>query len=388
MRCLWLAGECPDSADSGLFLYSRGASEALARAGAEVVGIGLDRRVPPSPGAVRWQRIPARRRRAERSVLSRLPAMAYAFATGEYRTALADRLRHPWDVVVIDHLQMGWAVPEVRRHAPAVPIVYASQNHETTVRREVARAAPLRRRAALDADARKVQRLERTVVQASSVVTAITDDDAACFRRDVRQSTRVLTLPPGYDGEVVEHRSIDTSTPRRAIVLGSFEWHVKEANLREFLTVADPLFADANAQIRVVGSVRDEFRREMELHLRASTFAGHVPSITDELARARIGIVAETLGGGFKMKALDYAFHRVPVAMIEGSANGLPLRAGKSLLEFPDITALAAGALDVLDDTRTLTSIADMAFTEVHEQFDWSARGRALLNALERAADG
>jgi len=385
VRCLWLAGECPDVADTGLHVYSRGISEAFARTGADVTGIGMARGAARRGTAVAWRRVAGRRRRAAASLLAPLPAMAHGFATPEYRRALDEALGSHWDAVVIDHLQTGWAVPVVRARARRAVLAYVSQNHEASVRREVARAAGALHRLPLAADAWKVARLERRVTHAAKVVTAITDEDAQRFRSRAGPTTEVITLPPGYDGHTIEQHRALARTPRRAVVLGSFEWHVKEANLRAFLAAADPLFADAGAEIRVVGPVRDEFVAEMR-SLRATTFAGRVPDITSELGQARIGVIAETLGGGFKMKALDYAFHRVPIAMIAGSANGLPLRAGTSVLEFTGPEQLASGAARVLDRIDELEAVADRAFDEVSARFDWSERGQRLREAVERQA--
>jgi len=385
VRCLWLAGECPDVADTGLHVYSRGISEAFARAGVDVVGIGFARGPANTTASVRWQRIDDRRRSARASVLSVRPAMAHSYATGRYREVLAQELASEWDVVAFDHLQMGWAVPLVRARAPRAVLAYVSQNHEASVRREVAARARGVRRPALALDAWKVARLERRLVLAADVVTAITAEDAARFAAEVRPGAEVVTVAPGYDGYIADEARSLWATPRRAVVLGSFEWHVKEANLRAFLTAADPLFAAAGAELRVVGPVREEFAAEMR-PLRATTFAGRVPEITSELLQARIGVIAETVGGGFKMKALDYAFHRLPIAMVEGSANGLPLRPPDSVLEFAGVDELAAGVLDALDAVDRLERVAERAFEAVRAQFDWSSRGRVLREAVERQA--
>jgi hypothetical protein len=311
--------------------------------------------------------------------------MAHAYATARYRAALSEELRSAWDVVAVDHLQMGWTVPLVRARAPRAVLAYVSQNHEASVRREVAGRAQGARGPALALDAWKVARLERRLVAAADVVTAITAEDATRFEAEARPGAEVVTVAPGYDGHTVDRPRPLSPTPKRAVVLGSFEWHVKEANLRAFLTAADPLFAAAGAELRVVGPVSESFVAEMR-SLQATTFAGRVPEITSELLRARIGVIAETVGGGFKMKALDYAFHRVPIAMVEGSANGLPLRAPDSVLEFAGVDELAAGVVGALDAVDLLERVAERAFEAVCAQFDWSARGRVLREAVERQA--
>lgn len=381
MRVLWLCGECPEPATSGLTAYSRGLVRAVGDAGAEVrcLGLGVGQERAAVPG-VTWEVVQGRRRPQQRSVVSRLPAMAHGFAVPGYQRALRSALNEQWDAIVIDHLEMGWALPLVRARGGGARLVHVSHNHESAVRAAVARAEPRpARRAALALDAWKVARLERAVVRAADLVTAITDEDGGGLA--AIGARRVATLPPGYDGPCVD-RTISDALPRRAVLLGTFEWHVKDANLARFLAIADPVFAEAGAELRVVGPVGQQ-SRALAGALRATTFAGRVPSVAEELAAARLGIVAEPVGGGFKMKALDFVFCGVPMAVLAGSVNGLPLRSGESAIVCPDEAALAAAAVRVLDDVPLLDRLQRAARHACEGRFDWAERGRRLLAEIE-----
>jgi glycosyltransferase involved in cell wall biosynthesis len=225
-----------------------------------------------------------------------------------------------------------------------------------------------------------VKRLERQVVTASDVLVTLTEADADRFRELAR--TPPVVLPPGYAPAVPRAAASCGPRPRRVVVVGSFDWHVKEANLRAFLEVADPLFAADAAEIRVVGRLSPDLAAQAG-QWRATTFTGRVDDIGAELARARLGVIAELTGGGFKMKALDYVFHGVPVAMLAGSANGLPLEDGRSVLSYASIDDLARGVLAVLDDETRLARLAGAALDACSGRFDWEARGRALRAAID-----
>ena len=73
------------------------------------------------------------------------------------------------------------------------------------------------------ADAVKARRLERRIATEVDLLTAITPEDAALFavRRDKKP---VVVLPPGYGGRRLPRRQITSSVPRRAVVVGSFDW--------------------------------------------------------------------------------------------------------------------------------------------------------------------
>ena len=69
------------------------------------------------------------------------------------------------------------------------------------------------------------------------------------------------------------------------------------------------------------------------------------------LAAARLAVVAEPIGGGFKMKMLEYVFNRVTVASLAACTAGLPEALTASMAVFPDMA----------DDARTLLRLADGA---------------------------
>ena len=99
---------------------------------------------------------------------------------------------------------------------------------------------------------------------------------------------------------------------------------------------------------------------------------------------ARIGIVPERTGHGFKHKVLDYVFNRIPVAAIENSVSGMPLAAGESILVYPNMVALCTGVLALLDDVERLNRLQESAFKRCSGRFEWQSRGRDLLGEVER----
>ena len=50
----------------------------------------------------------------------------------------------------------------------------------------------------------------------------------------------------------------------------------------------------------------------------ATQFTGTVPDVTRYMDEARIAIVPERNGGGFKLKVLEYVFNRIPSSPCPG----------------------------------------------------------------------
>lgn len=393
MRCLWLTWIDPFPEHGGQRIYSGRMIEAVAAAGAKVevlcaANAASHRRDGACEGGVRWSIIGEPPAPAWISVVSSLPNIARRSATRAMQVRLEALLEaREWDCIVFDGLYTGWAVAPILRaigRARRRPrLVYMSHNHEETTRARLPDGCTGRpiQRAVLRHDARKAARLERRMVAAADLVTAITPEDAELFGR-AAPSKPVVVLSPGYHGRRVARRRIDDSVPRRAVIVGSFDWIAKQMNLREFLTVADPLFADGAASLDIVGAGDPRFFDSLRSSLRATRLVGRVDSIDPYLDSSRMAVVAERIGGGFKLKVLDYVFNRLPIAALDGTVAGTPLAPPDSILTYPDYRELVRGVLATLDNLDLLNRIQERAYEACASSFDWRRRGEQLAASI------
>lgn len=393
MRCLWLTWVDPVPEHDGQRIYSGQLIRSTAEAGVDVqVLCAADershRRDGDREGQVTWSLVRHDFPPAWASIASPLPRIAHKSGVAAMRRRLAAALAdQTWDSIVFDGIGSGWALEPVCRALAGsgrrTRLVYLSHNHEESTRRAVAAGAtgnPLRT-ALLRRDAWKVGRLERRMVESVDLVTAITADDAARFRACTGEKP-ILVMPPGYDGRRVVERRITGAVPRRAIIVGSFQWIAKQMNLQDFLSAADPLFAAAGAELEIVGSGDPKFFDGLRAGLKATRLVGRVESVDPHLDAARIAVVAERLGGGFKLKVLDYVFNRLPIAALEGSVAGTPLTPDDSMLTFADHRPLARGVLAALDDLDLLNRLQASAYRACAERFNWSDRGERLAASM------
>jgi glycosyltransferase involved in cell wall biosynthesis len=218
------------------------------------------------------------------------------------------------------------------------------------------------------------------LVDSVDFVTAITPEDLQLYRRRCNKPMGVLT--PGYRGRRVLERKISAELPRRAVIVGSYDWIAKRMNLEEFVGVADPLFAEQGVELQAVGSAEERFLNRLRQKTTATCFTGTVPDVTRYIDEARIAIVPERNGGGFKLKVLEYVFNRIPVFALSGSFAGVPLIHNDSVMLFPDHAALAHGVLEAIDDVERLNRLQDRAYMACRDRFDWASRGRQILSAI------
>ncbi len=91
----------------------------------------------------------------------------------------------------------------------------------------------------------------------------------------------------------------------------------------------------------------------------------------------------EVIGGGFKLKYLDYLFARVPIATIGEAAAGLPQAIRDNMLACDDLPRLVDAIIENIDRTDHLNVMQAQAFEAAHALFDWKDRGVALRKATE-----
>ena len=390
MKWLWLTLADPEPAENGQLLYTRGIIQALAKGGIELDVIGLARPGGShvdgeQTGTTHWWLAPHEPPSRWSTLTSELPAVGRRNFTPAMRDMIAGFIEQDgWDAIVFDSIATAWALPAISHHYKGrarPPIVYIAHNHEESVAESITNAElnPVRRQLKR-ADARKVRTLERSMCDAADLIASNAYEDGAKFLGR-RPDKRVLFLPPAYDGPHVAARTIDATLPRRAVIVGTFDWIPKKKSLEQFLSQASALLPANGVELHVVGRAEDDLLSRLRARFPATTFTGRVPEVASHMAGARIALVPDTLGG-FKLKALDYVFNRLPILAIDGSVPGTPMVPGKSILLYPDHVTLARGVLDVIDDFSRLNALQDHAFAVCRKAFDAGMLAQRLIDAV------
>lgn len=391
MKCLWISRDLPFPLDAGDRIYSANMASALSEAGVAVhfLGYADEASYPPASWPVDAHVIKSEKLTPLLALLSRLPLAAAIHDTQAYRELLEEQLLQRWDVIVIDSYGSGWALDtclrareRFRDKPPA--IVYLSHNHEAQVWRSMVNACrsnPLRR-IALWQNWLKVRALENRLVQSVDLIATITPEDACALVQEAGAKPTVV-LTPGYSGWVAPERRIDEGCPQHVVLVGSFRWVVKQENLRRFLEFADARFQQHNIVLDVIGDVPRNLLDEFSGRLRATHFHGFVNNIEPFFANARMAVVPEMIGGGFKLKFLDYIFGRVPVATISEAASCLPEAIRDNMLCRRDMQQLVDGIVDYITAPERLDAMQKQAFTAAQAHFRWQDRGHSFRAALE-----
>ena len=390
LRGLWLARELPFPQGTGDKIYSGNLAKALAEAGADLTLVGIQPASdPPVPldWSIKWNIVPGEARSTLRSLLSTMPMVAAAYATREYRKKITELAKDEWDFVVFDQYGLGWTLPPFLSEMPGVKssvLVYVAHNHESTLLKSLYRdfRGSFAKRLVLWQNYLKAKSFEQNLTSRVDLITAITEEDANKFRRDA-PDTNVVVLKPGYAGPVSSREAITADTPRRVILVGSFHWIAKQENLRQFVAIADPVFAAKGIELQIVGSIPPAFAAELTRSTAATSVTGFVTSIEPYMEAARIAVVPEMIGGGFKLKFLDYIFSRTPVATLSNAAAGLPKDVLDAMLCRDTLDCLVSDIGDLIDRLPKLNAMQETALSKAEALFRWEDRGIALLTAIQ-----
>lgn len=385
---LWLTLCDPLPKTNGQFLYSGGLIDAVGQAGARLTVLGLrreagDREAHDEPG-IEWCLATDRPTEPMRRVVSRFPSSALRTRVPEMRTMLDEKLcLTNWDALVLDSINVGWALPHLvryRRKQPRTRLAYLAQNNETEAALELARAGKGWRKAVRLLEVARTRILEGELARSADLLTADAPEDCSYLSR-LSGGRPVVFVPPGYEGNRVKDRTIGSSVPRRAIIVGSFDWPAKRTSLEAFLVVAAALFQERAIELQVIGRTDPSYVALLRARFPTVQFMGSVPEVKSYMANARIGLVPDLLGS-FKLKSLDYVFNRVPIFGIQGAVPGLDLEVGQGIRLVKSHGELAGAVVDAIDDFGLLNHLQETAFEQCESRFEWKVIGHHLMRAL------
>ena len=332
--------------------------------------------------------VPRNRLSKHWSVFSPYPSGIFQFYSGQIRVALQGLIDSgkQYDAIDCNSYLMYRAAKYFngryeKQWGRRIPTLLVTHNVEALSRVGMAeRGQNLLVRKAFQWDSAKVGWHEKRALQSFDEVTAITPDDAAYMRNIVGKE--VLPVVPGYDGIKLPSHRITCETKKQVIVLGSFMWEAKRQNILNLVRSASERFMRANIRLKIVGMAPASLIESMKAFPFVE-ITGAVDSFEEHLLESRIAIIAEGVGGGFKLKSLDYIFHKIPMAILDGSISGVPVISGRDFLGYNSLDELVDGIVNEIDNVDKLNDMANAAYSVCDNAFDWDGRAQSLNGLIE-----
>jgi glycosyltransferase involved in cell wall biosynthesis len=362
---------CHRNTDPG---EARRAAEFFADHG--VATVVVDRAVPPKAGAAFYARL----------ALNLLSPLPYSVASHNSR-ALRRALRTHAAQLPVDLWHCEWTPYAQPLRAVDGPRVVIAHNVESVIwQRYHETEASALRRWYIGRQWRKFHAFERRALGEADCTVAVSDLDAARFRRDfgVRH---VSVVENGVD--TAYFRSGDGwREPGRILFLGSLDWRPNLDGVERLLDRVFPAVraAEPTATLCLVGrNPSGALRRKaestpgVELH-------GNVADVRPFLAECGALVVPLRIGGGSRLKILEALASGVPVISTRVGAEGLHLEAGRHLTVVEDIDALAPALVEAVRSPEALREQAEAGRERVLKRYDWDVLAEQMEQVWLRHA--
>lgn len=286
---------------------------------------------------------------------------------------------HPDTVVLVDHLRMAWLLTALREKTGN--LFFMAHNCETDVARQALEKEPcgylrwLRRK-----EHERVRAAEESTLELAKGFSAITEEDSRRFAR-LFGSPADLVLIPGYDAEPEAAEFRPAARPRKVLFSGGFYWHLKRRNFAAFLEKAAPSFEEHEIGLVVIGSGPERFLDWLQKFPFLELHSGEV-DLAQVASRCRLALSIDEIGGGFKLKNLEYIQQGLPIVAMEGCQSGLPLIDKEGIFICQDIPEAVRLAVQLTGDIDLLEQTSKTAQEACSGRFSWASRSGPLLDFL------
>jgi glycosyltransferase involved in cell wall biosynthesis len=308
-----------------------------------------------------------------------IPFLVARFVSEEFREALRKTLRgFAPDVVQIESPFLLPYVDVVRSESSA-RVVLRSLNVEFRIWEGLARIErnPLRR-FALRRIASSLRRYEVRQLNVPDAIVAISNDDAADFRR--LGGTRPIHVVPC--GVTVAETKSDAPIANNVGFIGSLDFRPNQEAVEWIVEELWPLVIERvpQARLSIAGSgVPYWLRRRMT----GADFRGSVEDATAFMNSMSVMIAPLFAGGGMRIKVLEAMALAKPVVATKLGAGGLVVEHGRDILIADDAASFADAVALLLRDPQTAARIGDAARATVRSRYDNDVLARRLLTFYE-----
>lgn len=291
------------------------------------------------------------------------------------------------DVVHFDSLHTTWYGTQIRKLAPGALRVLRCHNAEHVILERLAESeSHPAKRALIALQARRLKGYEAAALDQFDLILAITEADASRFRElNPRCDERMIVLPAGAD---VPDR-LAAAPPLsdgvlRLVHVAAMDWLPNQTGLRWFLTNVVPLLDRAGLKFHLDVVGKNMPREFLEWRAESVTVHGFVENLSPILEAAHLAVVPLWVGGGMRVKILDYWAAGIPVVSTRVGAEGL-YDAGAAAVELADSPEDFAAAICRLGGSaEAREALRAAAFKKVSDHYGWKSLIDGLMTRYAR----
>lgn len=290
------------------------------------------------------------------------------------------------DVVHFDSLHTSWYTGLVDRLAPNALKVLRCHNAEHVILERLAESQsnPFKK-TLIGLQAERLKRYEASVLNAFDLILAITEADAQRFRKiNPRIDHKMIVVPAGAYLPVELPEAPPVQQVLRLIHIAAMDWIPNQDALRWLLTEVLPYLNKMGLayHLDVIGkNMPPEFLKWKQKDV---TVHGFVQDLQPLTSRAHIALVPLQVGGGMRIKILDYWSLGIPVVATHVGAEGL-WEGSEQVLELADTSQeFAAAIAHLAAHPEEREHLRSAAFRKVLMHYGWPSLIDKLISRYQQ----
>jgi glycosyltransferase involved in cell wall biosynthesis len=310
---------------------------------------------------------------------SRLPLQVAYYRSAEF-DALLRRLIPEHDVIVTHLIRLApygedCGVPRVLEMTDAISMNMARAAEHPNLRSL--------RYWLYRIEARRTRRYERLVAERFDLVSLISRVDRDHVFPSAELACRVLVVPNGAHPAP----QISIGTTANVVFIGNVRSLQNRDALRYFVNDILPAVRSVrpDVRLRVIGPVPAHEASRLR-RCAGVDILGEVPSVSQALNGAALGVCPVRIGAGMQNKLLDYLAHGLPAITSAVGLEGLDAQPGRHLLLAESTQQWVDQVLRVLADRELSKRLGTAGRQLVRAQYSWSDCARPLVDGIFKLA--
>jgi glycosyltransferase involved in cell wall biosynthesis len=292
-----------------------------------------------------------------------------------------------FDIVHVDHAHMGpyglWLKQEF-----GLPIVLREHNFESLIYERFAKTEknPVKRWIAR-LHGRRIKIQETKFLKQFDGIAAISREDEILMR-EVAPEGHYTVIPAGVDIEYFQPSQVPVD-PNNITWVGSLAWDPNFDAVRHFLSDILPKIFDRvpGAYFNIIGFKGERVEPYIGQFGPKIHILGLVPDIRDYLAHSAVLVVPLRIGGGMRLKLLEFFSSAKAVVSTSIGAEGSQASNGVELLLREDDDSFADAVIALLADASLRASLGNAGRELVVREYSWQKIGEAFIAFYKETRD-
>ena len=285
--------------------------------------------------------------------------------------------REHFDLVHVDHAHMGkYALWLKERYG--LPYVLREHNFECLIYERFASVQrdPLKKAVAA-IHGKRLRKEETKFIREAAHVAPITEQDLALMRQALPEQ-RYTVIPAGVDVDYFRPTESSLIDPKLILWVGGMSWDPNKEAIDYFLREIWPglKLRDAKVRFELVGDGTERLALSAHEGVKGH---GRVPDIRPFLARAAVLVVPLRVGGGMRLKILDFLAAGKAVVSTSIGAEGNRARSGQDLLIADTPDEFGAAIQRVVSDPLLREKLGASGRHLVESEYAWEKIGQAFM---------